>query len=132
MKRITLTIILSLLAVVAFAQRGRPDPGQRIEMEKDTVLAKITTLSADQKMLLEAVYADAKSTVLELAGTAGADREVFRSKMRAINEDKNAQLKEILNDEQWDQFDAMLKEARQRRRDRQQNRGQRGRRNDGL
>lgn len=141
MKKTILIAALMILTLGVFAQggrrnqerpnRGRPNAGQRIQMEKDSVIGKITTLSEDQKMLLDAVYAGVQTSMEELAGTARDDREGFREKMRAISEDKNAQVKEILNEEQWTQYEAMLKEAREQRRERRQNGGQRRGRPDG-
>ena len=132
MKKILLTVALMCLVFAVLAQGGRPNPGRRMQMEKDSVMAKIASLSDDQKMLIEAVYADAQTSMEKLIGTAQDDREGFRTQMRALAEDKNAQLKEILNEEQWQQYETRLKEARERRREQRGERGRgRGRRGNG-
>lgn len=131
MKKIWLSATLVMMVFGLHAQGGRPNPGRRIMAEKDSVVTKITSLSDDQKLLVDAVYSDVQTSLEELMGTAREDREGFRDKMQAILEQKNALLKEIFNEEQWGQYEKMQQEARQRRQERRANAGSRRGRGDG-
>ena len=125
MKRLFFTTAILFFVFNVFAQgdgpgsgrseRGRQGPGRRLQMEKDSIISKINNLSADQQMLIEVIYGDLQTSVDTLVASARENPENFRSQMRVLNQEKNAQLKEILSEEQWTQYQTMVQEARERR-----------------
>ena len=122
MKKILILLGLIITSAPLWAQGGRPNPGRRVQMEKDSLLVKVTSLSDDQKFLIESVYTDFQASVKSLMEHGREDPEAFRAALRSANEEKNGLLKEILNEAQWTEYEAMMKAIRERRRSR---RGQR-------
>jgi len=123
MRKYLLSTILVLAALYASAQPGRRDMSKRVSIEKDSVLLKITSLSDDQKLIIESLYSDYEAAIKKLTEGEISDRQAFRENLRKATDEKNQMMKEVLDEDQWTIFDAMLKQAEERRK---QRRGERG------
>lgn len=133
-KKTLLVVIGVLTAQMAIAQRGggqggqRPDPEEMVKREKTLVLDSISTLSEDQKMLIDMVYEDyAVSLKSVFEGASGGNREGMREKMQAVRATKDESLKGILSEEQNTKYKALTANRRGGRGQGQGGRGQGGR-----
>ena len=128
MRNFLIAIALMGFVGVANAQRpGRVNPAKRVQMEKDSVLAKITNLSDDQKLIIESLYSDYESSLSKLTAGGRDDPQAFRQNIQKAAEEKNQMMKEVLDDEQWTIFNQMLEDERERRKQRRNDRGGRNR-----
>ncbi|MGB3463940.1 MAG: hypothetical protein WBA74_01665 [Cyclobacteriaceae bacterium] len=123
MKNILIILIAMMAVHTLSAQPGRRDPSSRVQMEKDTVLSRIPNLSEDQQMIVVSLYTDYEASLKEIMSGDRSDREAFRAKMLAATQEKNTMMKEVLDDTQYEVFEAYLKEEREKR---SQQRGERG------
>lgn len=119
-------MILGAFSFASAQSQGRMNLTKRVQIEKDSVLVKISNLSADQKLIIESLYADYEASLKKLAQVGRDDPQAFRQNMQKANQEKNQMMKEVLDEEQWAIFDEMLQVEREKRR---QNRGERGGRN---
>lgn len=124
MKTIGTIILLALInisAAVAQGQgpgqrQGNMNRGERVSQEKVQVLAKVTTLSDDQKMLFEVIYDDyLKAFEGAFSGEPG-DREGMRAKMTKIRTDKDEAIKELFTEEQFVLYKEVIDAGMQNRR----------------
>lgn len=123
MKRLFLLILLIETTSFVYAQQGRQfNPGQRAQMEKDTVFARITNLNEDQKLIIESLYADYESSITKLVAGGRENPQEFRQNLQNINKEKNQMMKEVLDEDQWKIFNKMLEEERERRQNRREER----------
>jgi hypothetical protein len=106
-------------------QGGRPgggpgggfDPDEMIKREKQNIYEQITDLSDDQKLLLEGIYEEFGTTINETATEmrGSGNREGMRTKMRAIRQEKDALVKDVLNESQFELY-AKITAPRDRKR----------------
>lgn len=124
-KKALLLIIAILTAQLAMAQR--PDPSEMVKREKKLVLDSLTTLSEDQKMLVDMVYEDyAASMKSVFEAASGGNREGMREKMQTVRATKDESLKGILSEDQMTKYKALTQNRRGGRGQGGQGRGGRG------
>jgi hypothetical protein len=120
---------LLLLSTESFSQGGggggpRRDPSELVAMEKQVVLDSLSGINADQKLIIEEIYKDYEKSITTLRANADPDnREAMRTNMTAIRDGKNESLKAILTEEQYQQFDAIMKVRRENMGQRRRNNG---------
>lgn len=113
-KRLLLLALVIVMSqwVMAQGQAGqRPNPAEMVKREKAMILEKITSLSDDQKLILDQVYTDYENSITKLREESSGNREGMREKMQAIRATKEEALQGLLNEEQNEQY-AELKKSR--------------------
>jgi len=126
MKKLKIISIV-LLGVISFApvkaqtqtprQQGQGfNPGQMVDEEKNKVYEKITTLTADQKEVIDIIYDDYKKSFAKAREDANGDFTGMREVMLGIRKEKDDSMKEVLNEEQFKQYTELMDEIRQSRR----------------
>ena len=115
----TLLIIMSVFTAQLSIAQGfggqggqRPDPAQMVKVEKALVLDSITTLSDDQKMLIDMVYEDYSASMKTVFEEAGENREGMREKMQAVLTTKDESLEGIFSEEQNTKYKALMANRR--------------------
>ena len=95
--------------------------GMRAPMSPDQMVARLDErlhLNDDQKGKIRSVLEDRQASMEKLRSDTSLSPEDRRAKMRQIFEDHNDQIKNVLNDQQKQQYDQMME-----RRGRMGNRG---------
>jgi len=120
---------LLLLPIESFSQGGggggpRRDPSEFVAIEKQIILDSLAGLNKDQKLIIEEIYKDYEKSITIIRANADPDnREAMRTNMTAIRDGKNESLKAILTEEQYQQFDAIMKVRRENMSQRRRNNG---------
>ena len=96
------------------------DVGERVE-----TLSKQLNLTDDQKPKVRALFEDQQKQGQELRQDTSLSREDRMEKMRAINQSTRKQIEKILTADQKKKWNEIMKENRERRRERQQGQGER-------
>ncbi len=130
MKNLFLAITLLMAFAAANAQppgggRGpRMDPEEMVEREKEMVLKKVSNLSEDQVMLVEGIYDEFGVTLKETFEEIRKTRnfEQMREKMPALRDEKDLLIKDVLNEDQFTEYMALMENNRKQRRERMQQR----------
>ena len=142
MKRISIQSIIVIIALTSFAQipfaqgQGRPpggrgpggfDPNEMVKREKQNLYKKVEDLSEDQKMLLDGIYDEFAVSIGELREEMRQtqDRQSMRPKMMALRDEKDELIKDVLNEQQFGIYEAMMENNRKQMRERMQQRGNR-------
>ena len=142
MKRISIQSIIVIIALTSFAQipfaqgQGRPpggrgpggfDPNEMVKREKQNLYKKVEDLSEDQKMLLDGIYDEFAVSIGELREEMRQtqDRQAMRPKMMALRDEKDELIKDVLNEQQFGIYEAMMENNRKQMRERMQQRGNR-------
>lgn len=113
-------IVLGILItpIDSFSQSGegnRRDPAEFVAAEKQMILDSIAGLNDEQKLIIGEIYKDYGRAIS--AARANADpnnREAMRTNMTAIRDEKNESLKAILTEEQYQEYDAIMKAIREK------------------
>ena len=97
-------------------QRGGFNSEERMKAQVDT-LAKVLTLTADQKTKVTAAYTEAstKQTALRGQMQQGGDRTAMQAEMTKINTARDEAIKKVLNADQVKKFDEYQKAQEARR-----------------
>ena len=97
-------------------QRGGFNSEERMKAQVDT-LAKVLTLTADQKTKVTAAYTEAstKQTALRGQMQQGGDRTAMQAEMTKINTARDEAIKKVLNEDQVKKFDEYQKAQEARR-----------------
>jgi periplasmic protein CpxP/Spy len=96
------------------APQGPPPQGRGMRggpMSTDQMLARMDErlhLSDDQKGKIRTILEDRQAAMEKLRSDSTVSPDDRRAKMRSIFEDHNNQIKNVLNDEQKQQFDQMM------------------------
>lgn len=110
--------LIMILSLHIFAQppgggRGQMmSPEERAEMQINRMKESLA-LSEEQYELIYAINLDAALQMKEARASAQGDREAMRETMMALRETTNAQIKEVLDEEQYTKFEE-LQQNRQR------------------
>lgn len=119
MKTIILTLILGLSSFLIQAQppggRQAGGPEVMIAREKQNVLEKVEMLTEDQKLLVSGIYDEFAITLKEAFEEAreSGTREGMREKMQRLREEKDALIKDVLNEEQFATYQALTSRKRE-------------------
>jgi len=109
---------------LAQAGGGFGDPAERINQQKQVVLDSVRDLSDDQKLIIDQIYADFTEQVVALRN--GGDFMAMREQLPAIAEQRDTAMKDLLTEDQYAQYEAILAVGRERMRQRMNDRGGRG------
>jgi protein CpxP len=90
-------------------KRGGFSPQQRVER-----LATELTLNAEQKTKLTTVFEDETKKMRDLRADTAVPRDQQREKVRALREESNKQIKTILTNEQWEKYQKLRDDMRQK------------------
>ena len=102
--------------LVAQGGEMRRDASKIIEAEKSILTDSLTSLSDDQKLIIDQIYKDFESEFTAARASVEPDnREVMMLTMQKIRESKNESLKAILTEEQYKKFEDIMKKMRQSR-----------------
>ena len=115
MKKLFVTASIVLASLVTFAQEhmgGRPQMDPAAQTEK---LAKDLGLSDDQKAKISPIISDAIQQRKDARAKSNGDRNAFRESMKTIEQNKDAQFKTILTDEQFKKYQQLKEELKARR-----------------
>ena len=111
----------------AFSQGGggaRRNLTEVIAKEKQLVLDSVSGINEDRKLIIEEIYKDYEESMAKLRANADPDnREAMRIDMMAIRDGKNDSLKAILTEEQFLQYEAIMKVMREKMGQRRRNNG---------
>jgi hypothetical protein len=112
---ITFFALDTLIAQTPQGGRQGFNPAQMIEAEKKAVFDRITTLTEDQKEVIGIVYADYAESFGKIREESAGDFQVMRTKMVELREEKDKSMKDVLNEDQYKEYAALMEEIRQRR-----------------
>ena len=102
--------------LVAQGGEMRRDASKIIEAEKSILTDSLTSLSDDQKLIIDQIYKDFENEFTAArASVEPGNREVMMLTMQKIRESKNESLKAILTEEQYKKFEDIMKKMRQSR-----------------
>ncbi|XOV94714.1 MAG: outer membrane beta-barrel protein [Bacteroidota bacterium] len=104
MKKLLLVFGLLIAAIAAFSQpRGGFDRTEMVKREKENVLSKVQNLTADQKLLIDGIYDEYGVTMGETFEEIrkSGDFSQFRTKMPALQKEKDLLIKDVLRDDQY-------------------------------
>lgn len=116
------TILLLAIYSTTYSQPpggGRPgrfDPAEMVKREQQNVKTKVSDLSEDQMILIDGIYEEFAVTITETMeeGRNSEKREDMRTKMRALREEKNELMQDVLNDSQYAEYEKIIAEGRRR------------------
>jgi Spy/CpxP family protein refolding chaperone len=117
--RISLIAAIALGGLVALCNtataqdKGGGKRGMSVE-ERMTRLTEELKLTDEQKPKVKAVIEDENKQMQELRGDTSLSREDRRSKITSMREATNKKLKEILKPDQWDKYEKMQAEMKQK------------------
>lgn len=117
-KKTLLLVIAILTAQLAIAQRPEGQVGQRrspsdmVKIEKTMMLDSITSLSDEQKMIIDAVYEDFETSLTTLLKESAGNREGMREKMQAIRASKDQAMEGILDEDQLTKYKELMSRRR--------------------
>lgn len=124
--RISLVALFAVaFAIDSFAQR---DPKEMALREKQNLYRKVADLSDDQKLLLDGIYDEFGTSIKEMFDEVRKTRkwETLRTKMGDLRKEKDDLISDVLNEDQYDIYFAMVEKDREARRKRmEQRQGQR-------
>lgn len=121
MKVLIVTLILGLSSLLTQAQPpgGRSGGGPEVMMarEKQNVLEKVENLSEDQTLLVSGIYDEFTVTLKEAFKEAreSGSREGMREKMQGLRAEKDALIKDVLNESQYITYQALTARKRERK-----------------
>jgi Spy/CpxP family protein refolding chaperone len=113
-------IALSNTASAQDANKGGGKRGPSVE-ERMTRMTEELKLTAEQQPKVKAVLEDQNKQRQELRGDTSLSREDRRAKMTSITEAGDKKLKGILTPEQWDKYEKMQAEMKQKASEKKQN-----------
>lgn len=111
-------IVLLMCTINVFAQqgggqgRGNMDP-KEIAERQTTLMKDTLNLTAEQLPKVEALNLKYAEKMTAARDEADGDRDAMRSVMRALMQEKDVTLKEILTAEQWTKLEGFRKKARE-------------------
>ena len=91
------------------APRGRFTPEQRLEQLKDRL-----DLTSDQADKIEQILKDSQDKFAKLRENISGDRSEMRESARAIMEETDKLIKEVLNEDQIEKYEQYQQERRER------------------
>lgn len=92
--------------------QGRP--GGRVMAQREDMLMRGITLSAEQRERIEAIRATYRTQMAEAREQGGTDRTATRDRVQALMEKQQSEVRAVLDAEQRAQFDRNLAEMRER------------------
>lgn len=114
--KLLLFTVITLLSYTGNAQRPGWDPATMAEREKKVMLDSIQDLTDDQELVINEIYEQYKNDLEKAFADHGGNRDEMRSSMQAIRKNHQNMIKEILTTEQWETWEGLVKQMRQRRR----------------
>jgi len=94
----------------------RRDPAEMIKKEKTLITDNITTLSDDQKVMVDKVFVDYEASIKKARAENSGDIGGMREIMQSVRSDKDEALKGIFNEEQNTQYVELMDKVRQEQR----------------
>ena len=129
MKRVTKMLLLGLLVGTAatsfvYAQ-DRPEKGDRAE-RLDAVMTEKLALDQNQQTAVADINARFRQQARAARTTHADNRPATRQAVRALNQRREAELKEVLTSDQWTRYGQLKSEWQEQRRQRRGAPGQKG------
>ena len=129
MNKLVLTLAIAMVGFSAFAQQadgagpGRKQGGarmlERLAQQNKDILSQLN-LTADQQKKIDALNATTKDKLQKLAAelkASKADKDGARDKVRGAMKDYRTAVSEILNAEQKKKYAKLLREAREKQKE---------------
>jgi periplasmic protein CpxP/Spy len=127
--RTVVLLATSLLGAAAFAQQNpapppaggdQPQPGQRRAMpsvdDQVKMLSDRLNLTADQQTKIKPILEDQRTQMQALMKDDSLSQDDRRAKMHSLRESTNSKIRDLLTDDQKNQFDEMRQQMRDRMR----------------
>ncbi len=111
-KVLVMFLIVAISGISAFAQQNQEERRQRMEQMNERIA---TDLKLDDKQKAEFKKVNEKylkKMTDEMQNMQDMDREERRAKMQAMNDERNADMKKIMTDEQFKQYQEALQAQR--------------------
>ncbi len=122
-KMITLFLSAMVISYISYSQGGQGSQGGRRDFNPEEQAKKNTEAMKERLKLTDDQYKKVEKINLEAANkmkytydNAMGDREAMRSAMMKVNDETNKELKAVLTEEQWKEYELMQKERRERAR----------------
>jgi hypothetical protein len=119
MKTLLVTILLGLSSLFVQAQRPGGGPEVMLAREKQNVLENVENLTEDQKMLVSGIYDEFAVSLKEKFEEAreSGSREGMREKMQLLKAEKDALIKDVLNEAQFMTYQRLTEGRRGKKED---------------
>jgi len=119
MKTLLVTILLGLSSLFVQAQRPGGGPEVMLAREKQNVLENVENLTEDQKMLVSGIYDEYAVSLKEKFEEAreSGSREGMREKMQLLKAEKDALIKDVLNEAQFMTYQRLTEGRRGKKED---------------
>jgi hypothetical protein len=119
MKTLLVTILLRLSSLFVQAQRPGGGPEVMLAREKQNVLENVENLTEDQKMLVSGIYDEYAVSLKEKFEEAreSGSREGMREKMQLLKAEKDALIKDVLNEAQFMTYQRLTEGRRGKKED---------------
>lgn len=121
-----LLIVCGLLfSVITFAKaqdggRQMPSPEERAKRSVDRLTEKLG-LTDDQKSKITAIFLDQAAAITKARQESKGDRDAMRAQVQKINDESDAKITALLNDDQKKKFEAWKAERKERMKNRGDN-----------
>ena len=120
-KVITLFLSAMVISFAGYCQGGQGKQGGRKDFDPEEQAKKNTEAMKERLQLTEEQHLEVEKINLVAAkkmkytyDNAMGDRDAMRSALMKVNDETNKELKAVLNDEQWKEYELMQKERRER------------------
>lgn len=113
--RIAVLLTMMIISTLAVAQYGSQSHRHQMPSVDDQVnrLSQALNLSDSQKTQARTILRNQQDQMRSLMQDTSLSREERRSKMIAIHQSTSAQIRDLLNEDQKQKYDAMEKERQQ-------------------
>ncbi|ADR21237.1 hypothetical protein MATR_11340 [Marivirga tractuosa] len=124
MKKIQFLAVIAFLGLSfsAFSQgpggrRAGGGPEEMIKREKQALYEKVEDLNSDQKLLLDGIYEEFQVTLEETMKElrSSGTREGMREKMETLRAEKDALIRDVLNEDQYAIYESISKPRARRK-----------------
>jgi flagellar biosynthesis/type III secretory pathway protein FliH len=115
---IVLISVFSLSAQPPGGRGGRGGgPDEMVAREKQALYKQVTDLTDDQKLLIDGIYEEFTVTLKEKFEEAreSGKREGMRETMKALRDEKNALMADVLNESQYATYEKLVARRKERR-----------------
>jgi periplasmic protein CpxP/Spy len=107
-------LVATTMATAQDAPKGKKGRGQSVEQRVER-LNKEVNLTDEQKTKVTALFEKENQQFRELRGDTNLDPQQRREKFQAMRKENDKKLKEILKPDQWEKYQKMQEEMRQRK-----------------
>lgn len=100
----------------------RMDPEAMVKKENELIFAEIEGLTDKQKEKVTKINEDFADAVRDLIDNRTGDRQEMREKMKALRQEKEKSMQEVLTGVQFEKYKTLMADMRKERRDNRRSR----------